>query len=202
MHDNFLTFSRGGVGRDAAGNVMRFAPRRYRVSPLLFPQYGVLNGYYLPKKNELPGRGLIAQVLVFDFGFAIPSNSIGAYDTQYFPINLGGDFLALGITGASDIPPSQNVTTPAPGALSGLQVDPAYLVSFQQTHEGSTWQWTNKAVTNREAVGKDGTPRMLVRPALIPAGDTLGCTVQNLANTTLRVQVAIIGAVIGGEPTP
>ena len=126
-------------------------------------------------------------------GFALPVQQVAPMDTQYFPITLANNFLALAITGVSDVPPSQNVSVPAAGSFSGVQVDPAYLINFQQTHAGNTWQWANKAVTNREACGTAQNPLMFKSPILLPAGDTLACTVQNMANTSLRVQVTLIG---------
>lgn len=182
MHGNQLTFSRSGK-----------RSRLYSVSPLLFPQRGILNDYFLPDVKELPAHGLVAQVLVFDFGFSIPLQQVAPMDTQYFPITLPNNFLALAITGVSDVPPSQNVNVPAAGALSGVQVDPAYLINFQQTYNGNTWQWANKAVTNREMCGTAMNPYMFKSPVLVPAGNTLACTVQNMANTSLRVQVTLIG---------
>ncbi len=188
MHGNRLIFSRGGITSGQTPGPQR----RFGVSPFYFPQRGLLNGYYLPDEHELPLHGLITQMLAFDFGFATPSLQIGANDAQYFSITLGGNFLAISITGVSDIPPSQG-RLPTTGALSGVQVDPAYLVTFQQTHQGSTWQWSNKACTNREICGTGYNPFPFKSPVLIPAGDTLGCTVQNLTNTSLRVQIMLMG---------
>jgi hypothetical protein len=189
MHGNRLIFSRSGDRR-----------KLYPVSPYLFPQYSALNlnQRFLPEENELPKHGLTTQLLTFDFGFSVAALQVGPLDSQYAPIVLGGNFLAIAITGVSDVPPSQNVV---PGAAlpanttfpTGVQVDPAYLVLFQQTHEGNTWNWTNKAVTNREACGTAKDPLLFKRPVLIPAGDTLTCTVQNLANTSLRVQITLLG---------
>jgi hypothetical protein len=191
VHDHGLIFSRSG-----------YRSRLYRVSPFLFGDYSALdyNKYFLPEGRELPEHGLTAQVLTFDFGFATPSLQIGAQDSQYFPITLGGNFLALWIAGTSDVPPSQatvpGVALVAPTVFpTGVQTDPQYLVTFQQTHEGTTWQWMNKAISNREvAGGNNGYPFMFKRPVLIPEGDTLGCTVQNMANASLRVQLMIMGA--------
>ena len=182
MHGNQLIFSRSGK-----------RSRLYGVSPYLFPQRTILNDYFLPDVKELPAHGLVAQVLVFDFGFSIPLQQVAPMDTQYFPITLPNNFLALAITGVSDVPPSQNASVPAAGSLNGVQVDPAYLINFQQTYNGNTWQWANKAVTNREMCGTALNPYMFKSPVLVPAGNTLACTVQNMANTSLRVQVTLIG---------
>jgi hypothetical protein len=182
VHGNQLTFSRSGDRR-----------RLYGVSPLLYPQYHELNHYFLPDGRELPAHGLPAQVLVFDFGFALPNQTIGPMDSQFFPVTVGSNFLALAATGVSDVPPTQNVTVPAMGSLIGVQVDPAYLITIQQTHGGNTWQWMNKGVTNREFCGTAYNPMMLKSPVLIPAGDTVSCTVQNMANTSLRVQIILVG---------
>jgi hypothetical protein len=189
MHGNFLIFSRGGWGRGYRG-----PQRLYPVSPFLFPQYSALdlNARFLPDDNELPAHGLTAQVLVFDFGFSTPALAVGPMDAQPIPYTLGGNFLATAITGVSDVPPGAN--PPALGNLSGQQVDPAYLINFQQTHNGNTWQWSNKPVSNREACGTGENPLLFKSPVLIPAGDTLSCTVQNMANATLRVQIMLMGA--------
>jgi len=189
MHGNYLIFSRGGMGRNFRGPA-----KPYPVSPFLFPQYSALdlNARFLPDDIELPTHGLTTQFLNFDFGFATPALQIGAMDSQYFPLTLGGNFLAIAIMGVSDVPPG--ATIPSAGAISGQQVDPAFLLNFQQTHEGNTWQWSNKPLSNREACGTGENPLLFKRPILIPAGDTLACTVQNMANATLRVQIALMGA--------
>ena len=195
MHGKALIFSRGGVSQ----NGPRGPQRSYGVSPLFFPQRGILNDFYLPSSRELPEHGLQAQVMVFDFGFAIPAQTVAPMDSQFFQVALASNFLATTATGVSDVPPSQNVTVVAGGvnlyasALSGVQVDPAFLVTIQQTHAGNTWQWMNKGVSNREFLGTSRDPMPLRSPVLIPAGDTIGCTIQNMANTSLRVQVVLVG---------
>ncbi len=181
MRGNHLIFSRSGDRR-----------RLYDVSPLLYPQYTVLNDYFLPSEHELPQHGLKAQVLVFDFGFSNPSLIVAPMDSQFFPFTLPNSFLAAAITGVSDIAPSSGVV-PAPGLLAGVAVSPAYLVNIQQTHKGNTWQWANKDVTNVEAHGTASNPLLFKSPPLIPAGDTVSCVVRNLGNSQLRVQIALIG---------
>lgn len=182
MRGHQLIFSRSGDRRKLFG-----------VSPYLFSQYELINEYFLPADKELPEHGLQAQVLVFDFGFAQPSNTVPPMDTQFFPITLPNNFLATGATGVSDIPPSTLTTVTAAGATSAVQIDPAYLLNFQQTHGGSTWQWMNKDVSNGEGVGTGEHPLVFKSPVLMPAGDTISCVVRNLANASLRVQVALIG---------
>lgn len=194
MHANHLTFSRGGV----SGSRRSGPQRLYRVSPYLFPQQGILNGYSLPEDRELPTAGIHAQVLVFDFGFATPSQRVAPMDAQFFPLTLGSNFLAIAITGVSDVPPSQAVVPGAPlpaGTTfpAGIQVDPAYLVTLSHTHQGNTWQFANKATTNREACGTARNPLFFKRPILLPIGDTVGCMVQNMANATVRIQITLIG---------
>ncbi len=181
MRGNQLIFSRSGDRR-----------RLYGVSPTLYTQYTVLNGYFLPSEHELPEHGLKAQVLVFDFGFSNPALIVAPMDSQFFPITLPNNFLAFSITGISDVPPASGVV-PAPGLLAGVAISPAYLVNLQHTHEGNTWQWANKDVTNVEAVGTAQNPLFFKSPPLIPAGDTISCVVRNLGNTQLRVQIALIG---------
>ena len=181
MHGNQLTFSRSGDRRKLFG-----------VRPYLFPQYTELNGYFLPDDRELPQHGLAAQLLVFDFGFADPSQIVAPLDTQFYPLTLGGNFLANSITGCSDVPPSVGVV-PTPGAQSGVAVSPAFLVNFQQTHNGNTWQWNNKDVSNLEALGTAENPLMFKSPPFLPMGDTISCLVRNLGNTSLRVQIVLAG---------
>ena len=181
MRGNQLIFSRSGDRR-----------RLYGVSPYLFPQYTDFNSQFLPDDRELPLHGLQAQLFVFDFGFALPANTIAPLDTQFFPITVPNDFLALSITGVADVPPSSGVV-PAAGRLVGVNVTPTYLINFQQTHAGSTWQWHNKDVTNVEAVGTGENPRMFKSPVYLPAGDTLSCVLRNLGNTSLRVQIVLSG---------
>lgn len=182
MRGNQLIFSRSGDRR-----------RLYTVSPLLFPQYPAINWRFLPDDRELPLHGLKAQTLVFDFGFSLPAMFVGAMDSQFSPFTLPNNFLGLAMTGVSDVPPSVGVV-PSVGLTAGIQTDPSYLVNIQQTHEGNTWQWFNKDVTADEAVGTGEHPFMFVSPVFLPAGDTVSCTVRNLGNTTLRVQIMILGA--------
>jgi hypothetical protein len=180
VHGNQLTFSRSGG-----------CQKLYCVSTILFPQYTVFNGYFIPKDNELPAHGVITRLLPFDFGFSDPSLVIYPYDTAYFPIELGDNFLAETITGFSDV--LGGVDVAAAGALANVPQDPAYLVNFQHTHLGSTRQWANKSVTNDEAVGTGENPLLFKTPVLIPKGDTLTCVVQNMLNAQLRVQVLLAG---------
>ena len=121
MHGNRLTFSRSGT-----------RSKRWGVSPLLFPQRNILNGYFLADERELPTHGLAAQVLIFDFGFSDPSLQVGAMDMQFFPLTVAGNFLALGITGISDVPPSQNVSTPAAGACLAAQLSLTHPVNIDR----------------------------------------------------------------------
>jgi hypothetical protein len=75
-----------------------------------------------------------------------------------------------------------------------VQIDPAFLINIQQTHNGNTWQWFNKDITSDEAVGTGEHPLMFTSPIFLPAGDTVSCIVRNLGNTSLRVQITILGA--------
>jgi hypothetical protein len=180
MHGNDLIFSRSGDSR-----------RLYRVSPLLFPQYTTFNRFFLPDEHELPAHGLESNFLVFDFGFSDPNLVIAPYDTGYFPVELGFNFLAEVITGVSDV--LGVATVPATGSLQNAQVSPAYLINFQHTHLGNTRQWAAKNVPNGVAVGTAENPLLFKSPVLIPKGDSLVCIVQNLANAQLRVQVLLTG---------
>jgi hypothetical protein len=182
MRGNQLIFSRSGDRR-----------KLYPVSPYLFSQYPAINWRFLAEERELPLHGLKPQVLTFDFGFSLPAMFVGAMDSQFSPFTLPNNFLAIAGTGVSDVPPSQNVA-PSVGLLAGVQVDPAYLLNIQQTHNGNTWQWFNKDVTPDEAVGIGEHPHMFTSPIFLPAGDTVSCIVRNLGNTSLRVQIMLLGA--------
>lgn len=180
MHGNQLIFSRSGNRR-----------RLYGVDPLLFPQYTTFNKYFLPDEHELPRHGLQTNFLVFDFGFSDPSLAIAPYDTGYFPVELGFNFLAEMITGVSDV--LGVTTTPSAGAQQNVQVTPSYLINFQHTHLGNTRQWAAKNVTNIEAVGTAENPLLFKSPVLLPKGDSLVCVLQNLANAQLRAQILLTG---------
>jgi hypothetical protein len=178
MHGNQLIFSRSGS-----------RSRLYGVSPLLFPQYTVLNGFFLPDPHELPAHGLTTRFLPFDFGFNDPTLIVQPYDTSFFQIVMGENFLAEAITGVNDVPNFP----PTPGAQQNVNVDPSYLINFQHTHQGTTRQWMNKNVTNGEAVGTGENPLLFKIPALVLQGDTLTCQVQNMANASMRIMVTLIG---------
>ena len=185
-----LVFSRGGVGQDRKP----YGPTRpYRVSPKLFAQNSVINHYFLPTERDLPVHGLTPQILGFDFGFVNASYSVAPFDSQFGQITAGQDLIVYSINGVSDAAPSQNVV-PRLGVTIGVQGDPRYLINLQQTHDGNTWQWFNKDVTDREACGTAENPAMLKQGALVPAGDTLSCMVRNLNNTVLRVQVCLFAS--------
>lgn len=180
MHGNRLIFSRSGDRR-----------RLYGVSTALFPQYTLNNEYFLPEEHELPGEGLRLSMLGFDFGVNDPTLVIAPYDTAFYPVELGENFLVETITGYSDVPGI--ATPPATGSLSNVQLDPTFLINFQHTHLGNTRQWASKSITNREAVGTAENPLLFKSPVLIPKGDTLTCVVQNMLNANLRVQILLLG---------
>jgi hypothetical protein len=174
----------------------------YRVSPLLFSQFGAYNKYLLPSKRDLPTHGLTMSFYVFDFGFANPNNSIAPLDTAFCPLVLGRDFLVEMVTGTYTSAPPQVLTNPAAtpfgiGALTtqvGPNVSPGFLVNFLHTHQGVQRQWANKEITDGEAVGSGDYPLILKDPALLPEGDTITCKIQNLANVTLQAQIVFSGA--------
>jgi hypothetical protein len=180
VRGNQLTFSQSGDRR-----------KLYCVSPLLFSDYTVLNGNFLPEDHELPSEGLRLLMLAFDFGFNDPTLVIAPYDSVPFPVVLGQNILLTSITGWSDVPGV--ATTPAVGSLINVPQDPAYLINFQHTHLGNTRQWASKSVTNGEAVGQATAPLLFKSPVFIPKGDTLTCVVQNLCNANLRVSIALLG---------
>ena len=187
MYGNKLTFSRSGN-----------RSRLYCVDPLLFPQYTVLNDYFLPADHELPAHGLRTRFLPFDFGFNDPTLVIAPYDTVPFPVPIGENFLAEAITGVSDVlgpatVPGERDGPAGGGALANVLLSPSYLINFQHTHAGNTRQWASKSVTNLEAVGTGENPLLFKSPVLIPKGDTLTCTVTNLLNAQQRVQVMLLG---------
>ncbi len=179
MHGNQLIFSRSGDRR-----------RLYCVSTALFSQYTVTNKYFLPDEHELPSE-LRLSMLGFDFGVTDPTLVIAPYDTAFFPVELGENFLAETITGYSDV--LGIATPPAVGSLANVQLDPTYLINFQHTHLSNTRQWASKNITNREAVGTAENPLLFKSPVLIPKGDTLTCIVQNMLNAQLRVQILLMG---------
>ena len=180
MHGNELIFSRSGSRQ-----------KLYRVSTLLFPQYTILNAYFLPDEHELPAHGLTTEMIAFDFGFSDPTLVIAPYDTVPFPYTLGMNFLAESITGVSDV--LGVATPPVAGSLINTQVDPPFLINFQHTHQGNTRQWMQKAVSSGEAVGRGENPLLFKSPVLLPKGDTITCTLTNLTNGQLRAQILLLG---------
>jgi hypothetical protein len=180
MRGNHLIFSASGDRR-----------KLFRVNPLFFPQYEIINGYFLPEEHELPQHGLTTQMIPFDYGFNDPTLIIAPYDSVPFAVTPGQDFLAEAITATMDVP--GGATPPAAGALANILQSPAFLINFQHTHNGSTRQWANKGITSNEACGTGEHPLLFKSPVLIPKGDTLTCTVQNMLNASLRVQVLLLG---------
>ena len=179
-----LIFSRSG-----------YAHKLYRVSPLVFPQFGLMNEYRIPKERDLPERGLVTRMYVFDFGFADPGNSIGPMDTQYCPLVMGRDFLVEVVTGVYAV---QAVAKPAGSFPAGTNLPlgnqtPGFLVNFLHTHEGVQRQWSNKNITDIESVGDGQLPLVLKEPALLPQGDSIMCVIQNLSNATLQAQILFTG---------
>jgi hypothetical protein len=187
MATNELIFSRSGS-----------AGRLYRVNPLLFGQKKLNNKYFLPDGRDLP-TDIELRFWTFDFGFSDPSAVIGPYDTAYFGIPAGRNFLACSITGASA--PQASATPPAivgkniltVSGAPGAQVTPSYLMNFLHTHEGVQRQWANKNEFDLEGVGGGVLPTIFKSPILILQGDTLTCQVQNLANSNLQVQIVLAG---------
>jgi hypothetical protein len=127
----------------------------------------------------------------FDFGFNDPNKVIAPYDTAYFGVALGKDFLATVLTGYSS---TAAVTgAPATAGQPGAAVKPSFLFNFLQTHEGNQRQWFNKNITDVEGVGSGADPMILRQPVLVPEGDILTCEVQNLTNATLQAQILLVG---------
>src|ERR1700688_1718788 len=169
MHGHSLIFSRSG-GPD----------RLYRVSPLLFSQREMMNKYFLPDERDLPAHGLELRFETFDFGFANPGNIVAPYDTAYFDIAFGRNFLAEIITGCSMVAPRLN--PPVAGAPNAA-VSPAFLFNFMHLNSlGVQRQWPSKPVTDVEALGTAEEPMIFKSPVLILQGDTLQCQLTNLAN--------------------
>lgn len=183
MHGNGLIFSRSG-----------YRLKSYRVSPLLYSQFGTYNKYLLPKLRDLPAHGLVTRCYPFDFGYSNPGNQIAPYQTAYCPLVASRDFLVWAVTLVYNVAPPQVLTNPAATPASiGANVSPGLLVNWLHTHDDVQRQWSNKNVTNGEQGGNGRYPMMLKDPALIPQGDTITCVIQNLANVTLSVQYAFIG---------
>ena len=180
MHGHSLIFSRSG-GPD----------RLYRVSPLLFSQRGITNKYFLPSERDLPLEGLELRFQCFDFGFAIPGAAVGPYETAFFGITLGRNFLAELITGCSA--PAASAVTPVAGA-PGAKVTPGFLFNFNHENaKGVVRQWAQKPLKDAEGLGTAEEPMVFKSPALVLAGDTLTCMIQNLGNVTLQAQIVLIG---------
>lgn len=173
----------------------------FRVSPLLFSQFGLSNKYFLPLVRDLPQHGLITRFYAFDFGYANPNNSIAPYDTAYCPLQLGRDFLVEAVTGVYGAAAPQVLQNPPAtpngvGAVTsqvGANVTPGFLVNWLHTHNGVQRQWSNKAITDGESCGNGRYPLLLKDPALLPEGDTITCMIQNLANVTLQAQLLFMG---------
>lgn len=188
MHEHGLIFSRSG-----------YRLRTYRVSPLLFPQFGPYNKYILPKSRDLPLHGLVTRFYVFDFGFSNPGNAIAPYQTAYCPLVMGRDFLAWAVTRVYSVLAPSGLTNPATtpygvGANQlGANQSPGLLVNWMHTHNDVQRQWSNKNVTDGEQGGDGRYPMILKDPALLPQGDTVTCVVQNLSNVTLAAQYLFAG---------
>jgi hypothetical protein len=180
MYGHSLIFSRSG-GPD----------RLFRVSALLFPQRKLMNKYFLPEERDVPLEELELRFETFDFGFSNPGNVVAPYDTAYFGISFGRNFLAEMITGTSV--PQASATPPAAGQ-PGAAVTPSFLFNFQHENaKGVQRQWSNKPVTDLEGLGTAEQPMFFKSPALILQGDTLTCMIQNLANVSLQAQIVLIG---------
>jgi hypothetical protein len=183
LHENGLIFSRSGTRL-----------KHYRVSPLLYSQFGVYNKYLLPKKRDLPAHGLITRFYAFDFGHSNPGNSIAPMQWAQCPLILGRDFLVWAVTGVYNAAAPQILTAPpTTPAQVGLNVSPGFLVNWLHTHNDVQRQWSNKNITDGEAIGTGRLPMMLKDPALLPRGDTITCVIQNLNNVTLQAQIVFAG---------
>jgi hypothetical protein len=180
MHGHSLIFSRSG-GPD----------RLYRVSPLLFPQSGLNNKYFLPSERDVPLEGLETRFQTFDFGFAIPGTALTPYDTGHFGITFGRNFLAELITGCSV--PAASAVVPVAGA-PGAKASPEFLFNFNHENaKGAVRLWSQKPLKDTEGLGTAEEPMVFKSPVLILAGDTLTCEVRSLVNATLQVQIVLIG---------
>lgn len=164
--------------------------KRRRVSPYLFPQFGVYNKYFIPSNRDLPSHGLVTRIYAFDFGFSQGNPSIAPMDTVDFPLVIGRDFLVWSITQVYQTA----ATTDPPVALTpGANASPGFLVNFLHTHEGVQRQWANKSISDGESGGDGRYPLMLKEPALLLAGDTLTCSITSLVNATMLAQICLTG---------
>jgi hypothetical protein len=166
---------------------------RYRVSPFLFPQFGLKNKFFVPSERDLPSDGLSFRWWVFDFGFTNPGNIIPPYGVVYAGLPAGRNFLVFSLTGASVPQGAQGAAAPATAGQPGAQVSPAFQINFLHTHEGVQRQWAQKNLTDMVAVGRGTYPLVLKNPALILKGDTLTCQLVNLSNCNLLAQVVLAG---------
>lgn len=179
MHEAGLLFLRAGRTR-----------KLYRVSPLLFPQFGTYNKFLLPKNRDLPAHGLITRFYAFDFGYSQLSQAIAPYDTAYCPLVVGRDLLVWSITRTYS---TVATADPPVAGTPGANASPGFLVNFIHEHQGVQRQWCNKSVSDGEFGGNGAYPMVLKDPALLPQGDTIICQITNLLNATMLAQVVFSG---------
>jgi hypothetical protein len=163
--------------------------KSHRVSPLLFPQYGLNNKYFLQKVRDLPEHGLLLRFQVFDFGYSVGA-PVQPFDTWPTDVQIGRDFLVSAITGTFS---AQAATAPPGLGADNALKSPGFLVTFLHTHDGVQRQWENKPITDISAVGDGEHVSLFKEPILLVAGDTLTCQLQNLSNVTLLAQILLIG---------
>lgn len=160
-------------------------PRLVRISPYFFGQFGLRNILYLPKLRDLPDKGLDFKALVFDFGFAVPANSLGPKATGKRTLAIERPLLIWGITGLTS-----DLSNPAVG----------FNFQILHNHEGSQRQFFNKHVNNGEIAGRGRQPMLLRMPYMVIKGDEITCEVKNISNNTANpnsananVQVVLFG---------
>lgn len=160
-------------------------PRLVRISPYYFGQHGLQNIYYLPKLRDLPDKGLDFKTLVFDFGFAIPANSLGPRATAKRTLAIERPLLIWGCT-----------------AVTSDLSNPAVGFNFQilHNHEGSQRQFFNKHVNNGQISGNGTNPMLFRMPYMVIKGDEITCEVKNVSNNAANpnnansnIQVCLFG---------
>ena len=160
-------------------------PRLVHISPFFFSQHGLRNIFYIPKLRDLPASGLDLKVLVFDFGFDIPANSLGPKATAKRTLAIERPILIWGCTGVTS-----DLSNPAVG----------FNFQILHNHGGSQRQFFNKHVNNGEIAGDGHRPMIFRMPYMVIKGDEVTCEVKNLSNnaanpgsTNSNVQVCLFG---------
>lgn len=159
--------------------------RLVRISPYFFGQHGLSNIFYLPKLRELPATGLDFKAIVFDFGFALGTPTLGPLGTQKINLSIERPVLLWAIVGVSD-------------EIAEVGAKLGFNVQVFHSHEGAQRQFFNKHVNNGEVLGNGTNPALFRSPYLMIRGDEITCEVKNLSSNPanpngVRIQVVLYG---------